>query len=209
MKFHRRFHRGGCRRFDQRKRRVRELLPDGKIFRRNREPPNLNMYRPGSVTPRLAAMILLTANHYFPFSILSAGGQLCRQRIRSSKARRCKANVASATDCSLSGPRSRAIPGAGMPMRRPPARAGGDFDANISSGGDRRGPDCACSVRPSTRAIAARSRAALPQNSVTSTRLPSGKFDRIMVTIRTSGSIAPNFPTRNRSFWSRSTGCRI
>ena len=39
---------GRCRRFDERKQGIRELLPDSKIIRRNREPPE-----PEQVTSRL------------------------------------------------------------------------------------------------------------------------------------------------------------
>jgi hypothetical protein len=98
------------RRFDERKHRIRELLPDSKIIRRNREPPE-----PEHVTARLGYVSHLLPGDFIdrqsfcpsegrkqPLSLRGTGfpgllimrSPLC---VRISKASSCKTNVASAS----------------------------------------------------------------------------------------------------------------
>src|SRR5260370_8839654 len=161
-----------CRRADKRKRRIRELLPDSKIFRRNCEPPEReHVSARFGHAPRLLRYDLIDDQSFSPLKpatgigggagipgLLSALSALPLARIFNSKASSCRANVASASlrlfnsSARASSRRSPVSVACGSvrvmsidgARQDPPAGTGGEIHTTLFTNTGRWHPFCVC-----------------------------------------------------------------
>src|SRR5260370_1223704 len=161
----------GCSLMDARNRRIRDVLPDSKIFRRNCEPPEReHVSARFGHAPRLLPYDLIDDQSFSPLKpatgigggagipgLLSALSALPLARIFNSKASSCRANVASASlrlfnsSARTSSRRSPVSVACGSvrvmsidgARQYPPAGTGGDIHTTISTNGDRYRRFCA------------------------------------------------------------------